>query len=133
MKCKYLKLKRLFFLFLFMIFQISCKNEKNLKPIAKFEKKIIFGKIKYDSKLIKTFKIKNISKEEIRIYDIKTSCGCTVPKINDSIILPNSTKSITVEYSPKEKDIGMVNQTIIVKANTEPSFLVLYLEGEVVK
>lgn len=123
----------LFFLIIIITSQISCKNKEINKPVAQFENKINFGKIKYGNKLIKTFKIKNISNENIRIYDIKSSCGCTVPKINDSLILPNTTKKIDVEYTPKEQDIGKVNQTVIIKANTEPSFLVLYLEGEVTK
>ena len=131
MNFKFNKLYVLFFLII--LNQISCKNEKIIKPIAEFEKKINFGKIRYGNKLTKTFNIKNTSNENIKIYDIKSSCGCAVPKINDSIILPYSSKKIKVEYSPKEEDIGMVNQTIIIKANTEPSFLVLYLEGEVTK
>ena len=112
---------------------LSCKNENEAKPAVRFVNKINFGKIKYGRKIIKTYNIKNVSKKKIVIYDIKSSCGCTVPKISDSIILPNKIKKIDVEYNPKISDTGKVNQTVVVKANTKPNFWVLYLEGEVIK
>ena len=131
MSLKKNKFKKIIYLLFILTSLICCKKENFELPKAKFINKVNFGKIKYGQKIIKTFNIENISKENIIIYDIKTSCGCTVPKISDSLILPNTVKKINVEYSPKLKDIGIVKHSIVIKANTTPSFLVLYLEGKV--
>ena len=133
MNLKIFKFEHIILLAFFLTIILSCKKEIDSKPLAKFVNRIDFGKIKYGQKIIKSYTIENISISNIVIHDIKSSCGCTVPKINDSLILPNTAKKINVEYSPKINDIGKVKQSIVIKANTNPSFLVLYLEGEVIK
>ncbi|MEN9928428.1 MAG: hypothetical protein RLZZ231_349, partial [Bacteroidota bacterium] len=67
------------------------------------------------------------------IINIKTSCGCTVAKIQDSIIARKSDSKIITQYIAESDDIGLIEKSIVVEANTNPVFTVLYLKGNVTK
>jgi len=91
-----------------------------------------FGKIKDGDTVEHTYLFTNTGKFPLMIKDISTSCGCTVLKWSDKPVAPNSTDSITVQFS-KHHDPGVHFKQIIVKANTKDPYTVLnfkaFIEG----
>lgn len=78
------------------------------------------GKIYQTGKpLVKFFLIKNIGDSPLRIYQVRTSCGCTAALISDSIIAPNKTARLKVEFNPTGY-IGEVTKYIYISSN-DPS------------
>ena len=126
-------MKNNYLLFIIVFFIcISCnKNKKSNLAIIECSKEIDFGTINTKDTITKTFLIKNISSVPLIIKKVKTSCGCTVAKLKDSIIEKNNTTSIIVSYIPKEDDIGKINKSIVIESNTKNVFTVLYLKGNI--
>ncbi|WP_396190828.1 DUF1573 domain-containing protein [Flavobacterium sp.] len=109
----------------------SCAKKNQEFAELTFTNEINFGKIKVNDTVNKKFKLKNTSNTILKIKDIKTSCGCTVAKLKDSVVNPNDYAEIDVEYISDKDDVGNISKSIIVDANTKPNFTVLYLKGKV--
>nr|WP_322551563.1 DUF1573 domain-containing protein [Flavobacterium sp. LB-N7T] len=92
-----------------------------------------FGTIKVGDTIKKTFFVKNLSENTLKIKNLKTSCGCTVAKIKDSLIEKGAGTSIIAQYIAEPDDVGLIEKSIIIEANTDPTFTVLYLKGKVTK
>lgn len=111
---------------------ISCKNNNN-QPELIVKKEINFGKIHSNQTIIKKFNLTNNSSKDLIIKSIKSSCGCTVTKLKDSIISNNETIDLEVKFKASKEKIGKIKNSIVIESNTEPIFTVLYLKGEVVE
>ncbi|MBM6499173.1 DUF1573 domain-containing protein [Flavobacterium macrobrachii] len=90
-----------------------------------------FGKIKVNDTVDVKFKLKNSSSNSLIIKKIKTSCGCTVAKLKDSLINPNDYAVIEAKFISDNDNKGTVSKSIVIEANTQPNFTVLYLKGKV--
>lgn len=108
----------------------SCSNKDKTANIY-VNKVINFGLIKVNDTIKKSFLIKNNSSVDLKIKAIKSSCGCTVAKLNDSIIKENESTDLIVEFVADKDKIGKIKNSIVVEANTDPVFTVLYLIGSV--
>lgn len=111
----------------------SCNRKTNNLSEIEINKIQNFGVIKVGDTIKKTFYLKNSSEKTLIIKDLKTSCGCTVAKIKDSLIEKGTGTSIITQYIAEPDDIGLIEKSIIIEANTDPTFTVLYLKGEVIK
>lgn len=118
-----------------LIITIICSCNIKSKRIAEIE--IIrvqnFDTIKVGDTVRSIFKLKNTSEIPLKINNVKTSCGCTVAKIQDSILDPNSESKINTQYIAQSDDVGLIEKSIVIEANTNPVFTVLYLKGNVIK
>lgn len=110
---------------------VSCAKKNQELAELTFTNEINFGIIKVNDTVSKKIKLKNTSDTILKIKDIKTSCGCTVAKLKDSVVKPNAYAEIDVEYISDKDDIGNISKSIIIDANTKPNFTVLYLKGKV--
>ena len=108
---------------------LSCNKDKTAS--IDVNKEINIGVVKVGDTIKKTFLIKNSSSTDLKIKNIKSSCGCTVAKLNDSIIIENGITNLIVEFIADKDKIGKVKNSIVVEANTNPVFTVLYLTGTV--
>ncbi|WMW77689.1 DUF1573 domain-containing protein [Flavobacterium sp. 20NA77.7] len=118
-------------LMLGLVLLLSCKEVEE-SAIIEVQKEINFGTIHSNESVSKVFKIKNISTTNLIIKNIKTSCGCTVAKLSDSIINPNDKVELKVKFVASKEKIGKIKNSIVVESNTNPVFTVLYLKGNVV-
>ncbi|MFC0262747.1 DUF1573 domain-containing protein [Fontibacter flavus] len=91
-----------------------------------YSPEILFDVRKYDFDTLKTsdssyyyFKYRNIGNGELKIYNIKTSCGCTIPYWNESFLKKNETDSFRVEYDKINK--GYFIKEIMVYSNSKTS------------
>lgn len=89
-----------------------------------------FKKIKRNNRISTFFKFKNTSKYPLLIYDIQTSCGCTVSKWSNKIIKPNQSSAIMVLYDAGDHSRFLKSITVFYNGKNSPKLL--YIKGEVV-
>ena len=90
-----------------------------------------YGNITADEDYSTYFSFRNSGQKPLLIYDVKTSCGCTVPTWNKSPIAPGDTSQIEVRFHPKEHQIGLEQKTVTVMTNTDPGITVLQIKANV--
>lgn len=117
---------------------VSCnkKNETNYdKNIAKveFEKTYNFGNITHNDTVKHIFKVKNVGENPLKITRIGTSCGCTGAILTDSIAEKGETCNIEIKYIPKKDQEGEIKNSVVVEANTNPTYFVMYLQGKLIE
>jgi len=101
-------------------------------PEISFEKTVHdYGTIAYQGDGKCEFKFTNTGKEPLILTNVRSSCGCTVPKWPREPILPGQSDVINVEY--KTNRIGKINKTITVQSNAKTSSVVLRIQGQVLK
>jgi hypothetical protein len=100
-------------------------------PVIEFESELIdYGKIDLNADGVRVFKFKNTGKSPLIISNIKSSCGCTVPKKPTEPIMPGKTGKIEVKYDTKR--LGGFSKMITVSSNAGPAKR-LRIKGIVVK
>lgn len=116
-------------LFILICFLFGCKKDE----FSKFDSEKIhnFGIAKIGDTIRYEFKLKNVSDNLLKINQIGTSCSCTGAIISDSIIKKNNFAVISITYIPTIENKGFIKNSIVVEANTNPTFTTLYLEGMV--
>jgi len=99
---------------------------------AKFEFKsetIDYGEIAKGSDGVRVFEFTNTGDEPLVVSDVKSSCGCTVPKKPDGAIAPGETGSIQVKYDTKR--VGPIRKTVTVYSNADEPVKALKIKGTV--
>jgi hypothetical protein len=76
------------------------------------------------------FAFTNTGKEPLVLSNVRSSCGCTVPKWTREPILPGQTGVINVKYDTKR--MGAINKTITVLSNAKTPSVVLRIKGNVI-
>jgi len=105
--------------------------EENRPKILWASKEYSIGSVKEGDKKEFDFKFKNVGKSPLQITNAQPSCGCTVTDFPKSPIPPGGEGKIHVVYNTMGKP-GIVNKSITITANTDPSIEVLYITGEVI-
>lgn len=123
----------------FLTFTINAQEKKVAQkvqdpnaPAFEFESEIIdYGKIELNADGVRVFKFKNVGKSPLVISNIKSSCGCTVPKKPTEPIMPGSTGEIEVKYDTKRA--GGFSKMITVSSNAVGPAKRLRIKGIVIK
>lgn len=90
-----------------------------------------FGTVTDGDMVKHTFKFTNTGDKNLILFDVKTTCGCTVPEDwPKNPIAPGEGGEIKVIFNSHDK-VGAVNKGIRVDANTNPSTTTISLQGEV--
>lgn len=130
------------FLTLFLAFTVFAQNAETAKakvaadnanaPEIVFDKTVHdYGTVPYKGDGKCEFKFTNTGKEPLILTNVRSSCGCTVPKWPREPILPGQSEVINVEY--KTNRIGRINKSITVQSNAQTSSVVLRIKGQVLK
>ena len=69
---------------------------------------------------------------QLVITNVKSSCGCTIPKKPEQPVAPGDTGSIEVKYDTK-RPAGPFRKAITVTSNAETPTKVLKIKGELVE
>lgn len=118
--------------FLFQGLALQAQDKATTEGVFDFETEVIdYGIIDYDSDGTRTFKFTNRGRSPIIIADIKSSCGCTVPKYSKKPILPGESSTIEVKYSTKR--VGAFSKTITINSNAFEGRKTLKIKGNVIK
>ncbi len=98
--------------------KISFKNET-----------VDYGKIVKGSDGVRVFEFTNTGDAELVVTNVKSSCGCTVPKKPEGHIAPGASGSIEVKYDTNR--VGPIRKTVTVYSNADEPIKALKIKGEV--
>ena len=88
---------------------------------------IDYGEIMRGSDGLRVFEFTNVGDAPLIIEDVKSSCGCTVPKKPKDPIMPGETGEIEVKYDTKR--VGPIRKTVTVYSNAEEPVKALKIKG----
>jgi hypothetical protein len=113
-----------------LLFSISIYAQQS-SPKIEFETTTIdYGVIQNGSDGERVFSFKNTGTANLIITNIRSSCGCTIPKKPEAPIAPGKASKIIVSYDTKR--IGPFKKTITVSTNQKNSpYIALKIEGTV--
>lgn len=88
-----------------------------------------YGTIAKGSDGVRVFEFTNTGDAPLIITNVKSSCGCTVPKKPEGPIAPGASSSIEVKYDTQR--VGPIRKTITVTSNASEPMVALKIKGEV--
>lgn len=110
----------------------AAPQENPNAPEIEFENNVHdYGTVPYNGDGNCEFTFTNVGKEPLILTNVRSSCGCTVPKWPREPILPGQTGIINVEY--KTNRIGKINKTVTVQSNAKSPTVVLRITGQVLQ
>ncbi len=121
------------FLVLFIaFFSYTLVHSQEMKPEISFEKTVIdYGTINKGDNGVREFVFKNSGNAPLIISNVKSTCGCTIPKKPEKPILPGESEKIQVKYDTKR--VGFIRKSITVTSNAASSpTTILKIKGQVV-
>ncbi|MDA7804151.1 DUF1573 domain-containing protein [Crocinitomix sp.] len=90
-----------------------------------------FGTVVDGEMVKKTFKFTNTGEKNLVLFNVQTTCGCTVPEDwPKQPIAPGESGEVKVIFNSSNK-VGSVNKSIRVEANTNPTVTTISIVGEV--
>ena len=99
-------------------------------PVMKFAQDTLdYGTISPGNNGLKIFKLTNQGNAPLVISDVRSSCGCTVPKKPTAPIMPGKQGEIEVVYDTQR--VGPIRKTIYVYSNAGAEPKQLYIVGQV--
>lgn len=103
------------------------------EKVAKIEFKtdtIDYGTINKGADGVRVFEFTNTGTAPLIISDVKSTCGCTVPKKPEGPIMPGQTGEISVKYDTNR--VNPIRKTITVTSNADTPTVALKIKGEVI-
>ncbi len=88
-----------------------------------------YGEISKGDDGVRVFEFTNTGKAPLIISDVRSSCGCTIPKKPEDPIMPGKTGEIQVKYDTNR--VGPIRKAITVISNADTPTKVLKIKGEV--
>lgn len=93
------------------------------------EETIDYGTVTKGSDGLRVFHFTNTGDAPLIITDVKSSCGCTIPKKPNGPIAPGESGTIEVKYDTNR--VGPIRKTVTVLSNASKSMVPLKIKGEV--
>ena len=122
-------MKKLIAIAIFVFAGISVAQAQKIAKMEFKSETIDYGEIKKGSDGVRVFEFTNTGDAPLVIEDVKSSCGCTVPKKPEEPILPGKTGQIEVKYDTKR--VGPIRKTVTVYSNAEESVKALKIKGTI--
>lgn len=102
------------------------------QPKMTFEEETIdYGTVKKGSDGLRVFKFTNTGNAPLLIEDVKSTCGCTIPKKPEGPVAPGESSTIEVKYNTNT--LGPIRRTISVYSNADEPIKSLKIRGTVVE
>ena len=113
-------------------FSYTLLHSQEMKPEISFEKTVIdYGTVNKGDNGVREFVFKNSGNAPLIISNVKSTCGCTIPKKPEKPILPGESEKIQVKYDTKR--VGFIRKSITVSSNAASSpTTILKIKGQVV-
>jgi hypothetical protein len=113
-----------------ILFNISLYAQQTFPQIEFDSTSIDYGTIENGSDGERVFSFTNTGNADLIIRNVKSSCGCTIPKKPEEPIAPGESSEIVVRYDTKR--VGPFRKTITVSTNQEDNpIIALKLKGTV--
>ncbi|MEZ4792037.1 MAG: DUF1573 domain-containing protein [Gelidibacter sp.] len=103
------------------------------EKVAKIEFKtdtIDYGTIEKGADGVRVFEFTNTGNAPLIITEVKSTCGCTVPKKPEGPIMPGEKGEISVKYDTNR--VNPIRKTITVISNADTPTVALKIKGEVI-
>lgn len=123
-------MKKIFTILFVGLISLGSFAQEKVAKIEFKETTIDYGTIEKGANGIRTFVFTNTGNAPLIISDVKSSCGCTVPKKPKGPILPGETGEIEVKYDTKR--VNPIRKTITVISNADTPTVALKIKGLVV-
>ncbi|HNU59935.1 MAG TPA: DUF1573 domain-containing protein, partial [Aquaticitalea sp.] len=91
---------------------------------------IDYGTISKGDDGVRVFEFTNTGNAPLIISDVKSTCGCTVPKKPEGPIMPGESGEISVKYDTNR--VNPIRKTITVTSNADRPTVSLKIKGEVI-
>ncbi|MGA8855136.1 MAG: DUF1573 domain-containing protein [Christiangramia sp.] len=120
-------MKKLIAIAIFVFAGLATAQAQKVAKIEFKSETIDYGEIKKGSDGVRVFEFTNVGDAPLVIEDVKSSCGCTVPKKPEEAILPGETGKIEVKYDTKR--VGPIRKTVTVYSNADEPTKALKIKG----
>lgn len=90
-----------------------------------------YGQVEKGSDGVRVFEFTNTGDAPLIVTDVKSSCGCTVPKKPTGPIAAGENGTIEVKYDTNR--VGPIRKTVTVYSNADEPIKALKIKGEVMK
>ena len=125
-------MKKIILLFVLSFCSTVFINAQEKVAKLKFESKVIdYGTIEKGADGVRVFKFTNIGEAPLIVSNVKSSCGCTIPKKPEAPVMPGETGEIEVKYNTNR--VGYISKTVTVFSNADTPTVALRIKGNVVK
>lgn len=123
-------MKNIFTILLLGVFSLQIQAQEKVAKIE-FESTVIdYGTIEKGADGVRVFKFTNTGDAPLIVSNVKSSCGCTVPKKPEKPILPGETGEIQVKYDTNR--VMPIRKTITVTSNADTPTVALKIKGTVI-
>ncbi|WP_339141288.1 DUF1573 domain-containing protein [Croceitalea sp. MTPC5] len=122
-------MKKLVLLLFVGLLAVSVKAQEKTAKIEFKTETVDYGEIAKGSDGVRVFEFTNTGDAPLVISDVKSSCGCTIPKKPDAPIMPGETGEIQVKYDTKR--VGPIRKAITVTSNANTPTKVIKIKGMV--
>ena len=116
----------------FFIVILLCFSYTNVFSQAEitFESEVVdYGTIEKGDDGVREFKFTNTGSSPLFITQVRSSCGCTIPKKPTDSIMPGVEEVIEVIYDTNR--VGPIRKTITVSSNAVTPVVALQIKGTV--
>ncbi len=115
----------------FLVIAVSCSPTEIMRDaeINVSSKEHNFNSLPYKKEAEYSFQFTNPGKTPLLIFDVKTSCGCTVPEWTKKPIKPGKSGEIKIKYDAAFP--GVFHKEILVYYNGQDSPVKLSIKGQV--
>ena len=120
------------FLLLGFLFTTLLVSAQEKAEIQFKEETIDYGKISRGSDGVRIFEFTNTGDAPLVITNVRSSCGCTIPKKPEEPILPGQTGQIEVKYDTN-RAAGPFRKAITVSSNANSPTKILKIKGELIE
>lgn len=108
---------------------IGYATQAQVAKITFEETTIDYGEVDKGADGVRTFRFTNTGDAPLVIEDIKSTCGCTIPKKPTGPIMPGASDIIEVKYDTNRP--GPIRRSISVYSNAEEPIMTLNIRGNV--
>lgn len=124
---KFKIMKKLIAIAIFVFSGLATAQAQKTAKIEFKSETIDYGEITKGSDGVRVFEFTNVGDAPLVIEDVKSSCGCTVPKKPEEPVMPGKTGKIEVKYDTNR--VGPIRKTVTVYSNAEEPIKALKIKG----
>ena len=121
-------MKKILLIVCILAFNFNTFSQEKTAEINFKTTEIDYGVIEKGSNGIRDFEFTNDGNSPLIITNVKSTCGCTIPKKPNKPILPGESEKIQVKYDTNR--IGFIRKSIIVSSNAQNPTVILKITGK---